>query len=244
MITNIIRKADNKFIYENYKEKACIKRELIKISIKQQIWQNLNHYVILPFSIHSAIYDGIIGGAKIASLIKTVKHYAKNKILILLCEGAHLNFLSAELKCSVDDALNLCRIDANKLVERFKEDFNGCELMYWSDFVLKNKNYNQYKSEIMNTYQADSLFNKMLNEDAEKLNQIKNIHSINAKKIFIEKATLDYLEMIAGVRMMHDEQYRTFIYPGSMPESFIHLQSLFYPNMIFINAGIQVRVLT
>lgn len=243
MKINIIKKADNKFIYENYKEKVCFKRELIEVSIKQQIWQNLNHFIILPFSIDAAIYTGISGGAKIASLIQTVKHYAKNKILILLCDGAHLNFLSAEFKCSIDEALNVCQIEANNLIKRFKEDFNGCELMHWSKFIFENKNYDQYKSEVMDIYKKDYLFDKVLEENAEKINHIQIIRSLDDKKKFIEKTKLDYLEMIVGVRIMHDEHYRTHIYPGLMPESFTYLQSLFYPNMFFINANIRTRVL-
>ncbi|HVY53629.1 MAG TPA: hypothetical protein VHA13_03830, partial [Gammaproteobacteria bacterium] len=47
--------------------------------------------------------------------------------------------------------------------------------------------------------------------------------------------------MLTGFMVMHAENYKVVIYPGSMPSAFNYLQRFTDYNAIFINASIKIR---
>lgn len=215
-------------------------KKLIEVFVKPQSWANTNSFIVVPFSVHSLIYDGIEGDLKIKGFLNTIRSYAKNKILILLCEGAHLNALSIKYK-NIDNALNICKNDANKLLKRFENDFNGCDVLFWQDFVWKHKNYDHYKSEIFHLYKKDSYLQDLIKTDAEKLHFDYYSTNFNDKELFYKMTQLDLMEMITSIKIMHEENFKVHIYPGSIPNSFSYFKNLLGLNMVFVNASIKCR---
>lgn len=81
------------------------------VSTNHSGWRN-NELIILAFSIHSIIYDGLEGYFKISAWVNTIKIHTKAKVIILLCEGAHLNVII------LNKTLEICRKAANDFVMR------------------------------------------------------------------------------------------------------------------------------
>lgn len=234
----------NRWIFENI-DKEYTTKKLVEVRIKPHVWQDLDSFIVVPFSISSAIYDGIDSDFKIKSFINTIKYYANNKkILILLCEGAHLNALTIEHK-NIDDALAICINTAKKLLKRFEDNFSGCEIAFWTDFVWKHNKYNNFKYEIIDLFKTDVYFSGLMKDDAKQLLQVEsNFNKFLDSELFYFNTQLDFLEMMTGISIMHEENYKILIYPGSLPNSFKYLYSLLNLEIVFINAGIKCKDIT
>jgi hypothetical protein len=239
MIQLIPNNSQRKWIFELSDIHHDAKKS-IEVFVKPQSWMNTDSFIVVPFSIHSIIYDGIEGDLKIKGFLNTIKSYAKNKILILLCEGAHLNALSMKYN-NIDNALTICKNDANKLLKRFANDFNGCDVSFWQDFVWQHKNYDHFKSEVVHLYKTDTYLQSLINTDVEKLHMDYFFPGLDDKELFYKMTQLDLMEMITGIKIMHEENFKVLIYPGSIPNSFRYLINLLGFNMNFINASIKCR---
>jgi|GEM_PF-3421616 len=239
MIKDIANNSRRKWLYESYENNAWIKK-MVEVYVKPNHWENNNSPIVLPFSIQSAIYDGINGDLKIKSLLQTVKSYAKNKVLILLSEGAHVHALTLKHH-TYENAHLAIKEEANHLLERFKDYFSGCEVNFWDDFVWKNSNYEKFKTLLQQEYDSNESLRSVIQSDVERLHEYMDPQISTDKKLFQEKSTLDLLEMLTGFMVMHAEGYKVVIYPGSMPNSFLYLQNFTDFNSMFINASIKIR---
>jgi hypothetical protein len=242
MITSIPNNSNRKWIYELNKNNCRVKK-LVEVFVKPKQWENSTSHIILPFSIHSNIYNGIAGNLKIKALLQTVKSYAKNKILVLLSEGAHLHALSIK-HGTYGNAFIKSKNDANSLLARFKDDFAGCEVSFWEDFIWKNPAYKQFKEKLQQEYNINDHLRSVIHSDVERLNEYFDPEFFVHKTLFQEKSSLDLLEMLAGFMVMHAENYKVAIYPGSMPNAFTYLQKYTNFDTIFINASIKIKNLT
>jgi hypothetical protein len=231
--------SNRKWIYELNENNARIKK-IVEVFVKPKHWENRTSHIVLPFSIQSRIYNGIPGDLKIKSLLKTVKSYAKNKVLILLSEGAHLNALSIK-HGSYGNAFEHSKNEANSLLTRFKDDFAGCEVAFWEDFIWKNPSYIHFKDKLQNEYIVNQHFRSVIQSDVEKLDEYFDPEIVVDSALFQEKSRLDLLEMLTGFMVMHDENYKVVIYPGSMPNTFTYLQKYTDFETIFINASIKIK---
>lgn len=212
-------------------------RKIVDVCIKPTTWQTLDTKIVLPFSVDSAIYHGTNGDAKINALLSAVKAYAKQDILILLCEGAHLNALSLT-HGAIDEALKMSRALASQLMKRFSDVFSDYEVILWEDFVWKYPLYNQFKDIVMNLYNTIIPFKDLMHLDTLKLRiPTENID----RELFYSKSILDFVEMLAGIKVMEAENYKILIYPGSLPSSFQYLIKNMYIDMKFINAAIKCK---
>lgn len=226
----------SRWVFET-KENQSIHRKSVKVKINHQAWHDVNSFVVFPMSIHSAIYDGVNGDLKIKGFLNTIKSYSKSKILILFCEGAHLNALSIKHD-SIQSALTVCDRAAQELLKRFEEDFIDCELSYWEDFIWTDHQYNKYKSELSNLYEKDEFFRVLINNESYKYKPFDGFSS----DLFYKKTQLDILEMMAGIMIMHDKNYKILIYPGAFPSPFKYIKSNLNRDLIYINASIKVKL--
>ena len=115
-------------------------------------WLNTSHPVILPFSIHTALYNGDEGKIKVSAFLQLVKSNVKGKVSVLFCEKAHVQVLSLKYKNDLAKATEACVQDANKLIDRFKEELEGCEVLHWTDFIDNDKDYAFFKNKVLDMY--------------------------------------------------------------------------------------------
>ena len=199
------------------------------------------HDIILPFSIHSAIHEGIDGDFKITSFLRVIKSNAKGKITILFCEAAHQHVLSLKYMGDLNVALSKCRNDAIVLLDRFKDEMKGCEVLFWEDFVNRNIFYNKFKNVVMDLLESDEMMRSLLNDEVGKTYTTARACEYPDKLAYFNKATLDLVEMIIAVKIIYENSHKILIYPGNMPRVFSHLKSILFPEMIFVNAGIKQK---
>lgn len=214
-------------------------RKIVEIRVKPQTWKMRGAKVVLPFSVASAIYERETGDFKIKAFLQTVKANAMQEILIVLCEGAHLNALSLS-HGTISEALAISRQQANRLSERFSEDFSGCRVRFWSDYVWQHQNYAQVKALVSDLYNTDEGFRHSIRLDAMKLKVPEDLSSEMTEEFYFN-SQLDLLEMLVGIKLMHDDNYKTLIYPGPMPTSYKELLSPGFFDMLFINASIKCK---
>ena len=172
-------------------------------------WQNTDLPIILPFSIYSAIYEGIAGDFTVGAFLQVVKSNVKGKITILLCDGAHLQTLCFE--CI--NAEEMCYHDANDLIERFNRDFQNCEVVHWRDFVTNDDSYQIFKDKIYQLYRTDKVFQSKVESDAEK-NTNRKFGSECADRLYIDGAKMDLLEHCVYLLVASKKGYRFEFYPG------------------------------
>lgn len=228
-----------KIIYPILKENGEIVKTLVKINTSNPGWQNKNLPIIVPISIHSAFHEGEQGEIKIKALFDYIHSYAKEKVMILMCEGAHLNVINIkndDMKCTYE----ICRRDAHQLVKKFNRYFNRFDITFWNEFVVQHNHYGQYKSELLDLYNNDLNFNKLVSNDAENMYTEKLSNQYTNKKCFIDNTKKDILEMIVGCRIKFHEGYRIHIYPGKIFTSMEYIKNLHFKDMIFVNASLKV----
>lgn len=213
----------------------------IKVRTNQSIWvENTDANVSIPFSIHSALYDGSHGDSKIRALLNHIRSRAKNKIQVLFTEGAHVQVMSLRY-ASVSHALKVCQQDAAILHQRFASEMAGLKIQFWEDFILNHKNYAQYKSEINQILMQDTVLQVLLENDAINTYTEKFAKIYPDKELFVAKNRLDILEMMTACKIVAEEGYKIMVYPGAMLPSMKHLIAIHYLQMHFINASITVK---
>lgn len=186
-----------------------------KVTVKTRPanWQGTDQPVILPFSIYSALYEGIAGDFKVASFLQVVKSNVKGKITILLCEGAHLQTLSLQHN-SAEKALQICCQEADFLVKRYNLEFQNCEVIRWKDFVTDDSFYKFFKDKIYHLYQINGSFQSKVRFDAEKTSNVDFNNESLDKPSYVNKAELDLLEQCIYLMIASKKGYRFEFYPG------------------------------
>lgn len=204
-------------------------------------WRGTSQPIILPFSIHSAIHEGISGTFKIISFLKAIKSNTNGKVTVLLCEGAHLHVLSLKYMGDMNAAMCKCRKDAENLLQRFKDELIECTVLFWDDFINKDIHYNEYKKIVMSIYESDEMMRLLINNEAEKSYTATRAYEYPDKFVYINKAILDLIEMTIAIKIMYESNHKIHIYPGPMPKVVLYLQPYLFPEMMFVNAHIKQK---
>jgi hypothetical protein len=220
--------------------KHPLKHELRNIVVKTRPnhWVNSASNVIIPISIHSRFNDGVDGFFKLSALVNTVKARTRGKVTILLCEGAHINVLNLKFNNKLD-TWNACYRDAKNLLMRFEKLFIGCEISFWRDFVTYNKSYDVINNEILSIIDNNYLAKEYIENDVEASYTNKFIREYPDRQAYVINAKLDILEMLVGMKIMHEKQYKAIFYPWKFQSHLKLLAPIIYPEMDFIEISIK-----
>jgi len=233
--------ANKKVIIENTIGEGRKEQYRLTIKTGPLFWLDTDKPILLPFSIYSTIYDGIDGNCKIIGLLQFVKKNVKGKITVVLCTGAHLNVLSLRYSQDIIRTKSVVYQDAKKLLERYSKEFQGCQVIYWEDFVNKNLNYNLFKSQIKSLFETNKDFHEQVKNDAESLYNYKHPTGDVDKNLYIKLATLYLLEMSIFVYIASKKGYRFEIYPGKRPLTLVFINDNFLEDsakLAWINIGL------
>lgn len=218
-----------------------------KVAVKMNIhsrpacWVGTDQSVILPFSIHSALYNGDEGKIKVAALLRYVKTHVKGRITVLFCEKAHVEVLSLKYGNNAQTALNQTSGDAQQLKERFKAELEGLHIMSWIDFVDGDEKYQHYKDLVLQLYQSNEDFRTKIREDAESTYHSDRQKECADKEIYLNKCFTDVLEHCVYVLIATSRGYKYEFYPGKGPESVEFVNQHFSQNetkLIRVNVGL------
>jgi hypothetical protein len=218
---------------------SILERKMV-VSTNHSGWKE-NELVILAFSIHSAIYDGLAGYFKISAWVNTIKLHTKAKIIILLCEGAHLNVASLKYKNNVSKAAEICRYDADLLYRKFEKLFAGCEVVYWQDYIKNNNCYENFKNELNSILEKNIIYQDIINSDIEKTYVNRIIQEYPDKDLYVKNARLDLIEMILGMKVIYENGCRSLLYPGVVPAAMSSIRSCYYNELAFVNVSIKTH---
>jgi hypothetical protein len=184
-----------------------------KIKVKTDNFKWVTDPTIVAFSIHTAFSMGNRGALKVGAMLDFIKSKAQDEVIILLCNRSHINTFSLNYS-SMDEALKVMDKDAEILAQRFQSDFDGYEVLFWSDFVCRHKDYARYKNQILYYYKTDIFFQKLLFDDAEKSYTQERAKVYTDKKLYIENAVKDLIEQTVILFVAPNKGYRHCLYPG------------------------------
>jgi hypothetical protein len=178
-------------------------------------WRNTMSPVLIPFSIHSRIYDGIEGTFKIAALLHLIKSLVKGEITVLLTEGAHLNALSLKYDGDLNKALDICMQDANNLKLRFEHELDNCHIARWTDFVYDDSDYSIFKNTLLDLYDNDNTYKSLITADIESTYTIDRQNEYQNKQHYFDACKLDLIETTIALLLIASKKgYRFQFYPG------------------------------
>lgn len=223
--------ARNRFLIRQTINSKAIEHD-IRVRTTPNIWVNTTDTVVIPISIHSAFHDND-GFCKISSLMRAVKLNAKGKVVVLFCEGAHVNVLSLKHENDVKKALRFCRRDAEQLFEKYKSEFLDCEVVYWHDFIMQDKQYDYYKNLINSLVNEDQQLKIMICNEIEDEYKGKLVDNYPDRYSYMKMAFLDRIEMIVGEVIMYSNKCRYQLYPGKMHESMYYVRDKLCPELVF-----------
>ncbi|MCL5260265.1 MAG: hypothetical protein M1561_01070 [Gammaproteobacteria bacterium] len=205
-----------------------------KLTIKTRpaFWINTNQKVIFPFSINSSIYESNAGVLKISALLKLVKSQVLEKVMVLLCEKAHMHVLS--IKSNIEEAFKEGYQKANNLIAIFKDALIGCNVIYWKDFIENDDDYTRFKKLIFDLYKSNAEFKLRVRDDANKTYNADRAKEFPNKSLYIKNAELDLLEQCIYLLITSKNGYRFEFYPGKRTSSaeFINSSFLDEPNRL------------
>lgn len=199
-------------------EQTTIKGKLT-VKTEETDWIHTREPILIPLSIYSMFHEGLAGDLKMNALLSVIKSEVKGKITVLLTEKAHLNVESLRFSNNVHKALTACQTQARTLVERFKPYFEGCNIVFWQDYIDPHPHYSMFKEKISRLYQTDAEFRSCLKSDAESTYTPCRNLEFPDKELFIHKACEDILEQCCGLLAMADNGHRYLFYPGKQFDS-------------------------
>ena len=210
------------------------------VSTNHSGWKS-NDLIVLAFSIHSIIYDGLDGYFKIAAWINAIKMNTKAKIIILLCEGAHLNVISLKYKNDINKALEICRNDADMIYQQFESLFSDSDVVYWQDYVKNDCHYQIYKNELNDIIEKNIFYKDIIDSDIEKTYVNKIIEEYPDKTLYVKNAKLDLIEMMLGMKVVYERGCRSLLYPGAVPSAMRTIGCYYYHELVFVNVSIKTH---
>jgi len=209
------------------------------VSTNHSGWRN-NNLIVIALSIHSIIYEGLDGYFKIAAWVNTIKRHTKARIVILLCEGAHLNVINLKHN-NFNKTLEICRNDADMLYHRFEKVFSGCDVVYWNDYITSDNSYLSYKNELNSILEKNIFYQDILTTDVEMSYVSKMIKEYPDKTLYIKNAKLDLIEMILGMKVIYEKSCRSLLYPGAIPSAMETIGCYYYKELAFVNVSIKTH---
>lgn len=206
-------------------------------------WVNTEESVIVPLSVHTAFHEGILGELKMNAFMSTIKNNVKGKVTVLLTEKAHLNVLSLKYNNDVQRAFEDILIEANLLEARFKSLFEGCHVDYWHNYINEDCNYHFFFRQVMKLYETDPIFQRHVQDDAEKTYTIQRAVEFPDKAFFISNAVKDVLENCAYLFVIVNKSHRFQFYPGIDRASRKYLNNFLSPEqqISFINVTVKPK---
>jgi hypothetical protein len=177
-------------------------------------WVGIADPVIVIFSIDSLFNEGQKGQLNVKALMSTIKQQVHGPITILLTENAHLHALSLEYNNDLQQALLQAREMAKSLHKKFAQEFEGCWVAYWHEFVSNDVDYQRFRDQIMSLYENDSVFREMLVKDALSTYTVDRADKFSDKDLYVEKTVLDLLEQCVYELISTKKGYKFDFYPG------------------------------
>lgn len=202
----------------NFRNNSFIKKKIenslveakIVFKTEEATWVPLNAPSVVPISLDSSFNQGIDGMIKMEGFISTIKTHAKEKVTLLMTEGAHLNALS--LKHA--DPVKKNKQDCDTLLKHFKEVFAECEIAYWDECVNNHPDYGHLKKFIVALSQTDCIFQNFLQEDALSTYTLARKQEYPDKELYLQKTVADLIEQCVCVLLLDKQGYKWQFYPG------------------------------
>lgn len=200
---------------------------LVTIKTRPAHWQNSTSPVLVPFSIHSHIYDGIQGTFKIAALLNLIKNCVKGEATILFCEKAHLNVLSLKYSGDLNKALEVCEQDTHGLMLRFKDELDGFHIAHWANFVNDDPGYIHFRNKLLDLYDTDSVYRSLVTADIAETYTIERQNEYPDKEQYFDACKLDLIEMTVFSLIASKKGYHFYFYPGKSWSSMTYINNQF-----------------
>jgi hypothetical protein len=188
-------------------------RGKLAFKTKEVDWLDTEAPSIALISIHSAFHQGVNGDLKMRAFLSTIKNHTQGRLTILLADIAHIHAFSSENQLTSDDALIECIRNAQKIAERFRSSWVGCNVEYWHNYICKDENYEPSMKFVRTLFQQDSFFRDLVCTDAE--NTVKRRVQSSDSSSLIEKTAEDILEQCVCIKVLSHKGYHFQIYPGS-----------------------------
>ncbi len=146
-----------------------------------------------------------------SAMMKTIKDHVRGDITILLADAAHNAEASLACNGCKKTALEDARLLAEKHKERYRDQFAGCQVVFWHDFICKNESYESHLDYIKDLYRDDPHFKECLLSDA---------------KLPDNAIIQDLFGQCACLLVLANQGYRYLFYPGRPCSCTEYLNSL------------------
>ena len=203
---------------KNYTARVSDQEKAIraKIAFKTQEihWLETQASVIALISIDSAFHDGMEGNLKMDAFMSTIKQHVKGRVTVLISDRAHIRTSSLKYGGNLDKAFELCKDNAQGLVDRYRTYFEKCNVAFWHSYIYQAESFDPFLKLVKNLYDTDPVFRSHLLFDAEASYTVERMQDFSNKGLFIERTIEDILEQCACILVLANKGYKFQFYPG------------------------------
>ena len=209
-----------------YLSEDCITYGRIAFKTREVDWLDTPLPAVALVSVHSTFHEGVNGYLKMDAFISTIRENVKGKVSILIADTAHLHTLHL---LQLEDPLRHCLQSAKELALRFRSYFDSNEGLYWSDYIMGDKEYPVFKEQLQELVRTDKAFRASLLADAEAAYTEKRKAEFSNKALFMEKMVEDLIEQCVCTHILARKGYRYLFYPGAPCVSTEYVSRNFIP---------------
>jgi len=195
------------------------------VKSKPNISKNSNLKLITPISIDDQFHlDKHFGYWNLKLCLDYLLSLSALRNTLIFCGGSHRHVHSVISNVSLDDSNEARHSMAKLLSEKYNKLTEKFEVIFWKDYVLKDKEYDHYRSIVDNMKIEDTFFlEKMTNKAASNYDKyLKRENSPIGRDEFIEADIKDLTEHLIFYMLYCRDAYDYEIYHSARPAFYSH----------------------